>query len=82
MTDEPDEAVLFAIERLGTNKKRDDALIRLALSTYVDEPCRICGKPITWQDIETGVVFAGYSDDLSSRSAHKACWEARDDCST
>ena len=56
---------------------RHDALVNLALAFYVGEPCRICGKPITRKDLDNGAVFAGYSKDKKSRTAHKECWLAR-----
>lgn len=46
----------------------------IALSMYADEPCRICGEMITTDDLSTA-VFAGYSIDSRSRSAHKPCWD-------
>lgn len=49
--------------------------IKMALSMYVDEPCRICGQMITWDDINDA-VFAGYSTDNKSRSAHGECWRS------
>jgi len=48
-------------------------LVNLAMSMYAGEPCRICGKLLTMEDINDGAVFAGY--DNSSRSAHRLCWE-------
>ena len=60
------------------NEGSHDALVNLALAFYVGEPCRICGKPITKEDIDNGAVFAGYNEDNSSRSAHKECWEAQE----
>jgi hypothetical protein len=50
-----------------------EAAVRIALSMYVGEPCRYCGKPITQDDVHTA-VFAGYSSDNKSRTAHKVCW--------
>lgn len=47
---------------------------RLAKAFYADEPCRICGKLITMADIQNGAVYAGYSKDNKSRSAHENCW--------
>lgn len=51
-----------------------ESMRELALSMYVNEPCRICGKMITRADLEDGAVFAGYSKDDTGRSAHKECW--------
>lgn len=55
----------------ATEKK----LVECALACYVCEPCRICGKAITWNDLqEDKVVWAGYSSYGSARTAHQACW--------
>lgn len=54
-----------------------DYLKRVAVSMYANEPCRICGKLLTMDDLHDGAVFAGYSTDNKSRSAHNACWENR-----
>lgn len=35
--------------------------------------CRICGAPLTNIDLQDA-VFAGYSDDKTSRAAHGLCW--------
>ena len=43
---------------------------------YSNEPCRVCGEIITLNDINNGAVFAGYSKDNKSRTAHKACWDS------
>jgi len=48
-------------------------LIDLAMSFYVDEPCRICGKLIQPDDLH-GLIFAGYSKDNKARSAYGECW--------
>lgn len=50
-----------------------DSAARLLLMAYVDEPCRICGVLLTPEDLETA-VFAGYSKEGGSRSAHGDCW--------
>lgn len=49
-------------------------LIDLAMAFYVDEPCRVCGKLIQPDDLKK-LVFAGYSKDNKSRSAHGDCWK-------
>ena len=41
---------------------------------YADEPCRICGRLITEDDLKEA-VFAGYSEDNDGRCAHGRCWE-------
>ena len=52
----------------------EESLKALCLSMYIDEPCRICGKPIRKKDVDTA-VYAGYSNNNKARSAHDACWE-------
>ena len=52
-----------------------EQFIDLAIIMYADEPCRICGQTLTLEDIKAGAVFAGYSADRASRSAHKHCWD-------
>ena len=47
-------------------------LAGLAVAMYAGEPCRICGELLTMEDLNDG---AGHSDDNSSRSAHRQCWE-------
>jgi hypothetical protein len=54
-----------------TNK---EIAARIALLVYANEPCRICGELITTGHLDTA-VFAGYSKDGKSRSAHKECWD-------
>lgn len=49
-------------------------LARIALGQYENEPCRVCGEPLTWVDLQTA-VFAGYSQDNTSRAAHKPCFD-------
>lgn len=61
-----------------TKMDKDD-IFELALSMYANEPCRICGELITMQQLKShGVIFAGYSQNDKSRSAHKSCWDKRD----
>lgn len=74
---EEDDKLFVSVVKVGDDPERQDKLADIALATYVGEPCRICGVPITWEDIKggQGVVWAGYSEDNLSRSAHKACWE-------
>lgn len=49
-----------------------DQALKIALSMYENEPCRICGEIITDASL---CVYAGYSSDNSARSAHEACWD-------
>jgi hypothetical protein len=51
------------------SKKRN--AVELAMSMYEGEPCRICGESIA---DASQAVYAGYSADSKSRSAHKKCW--------
>lgn len=53
----------------------DIEFINIALSMYTGEPCRICGRILTMDDVRAGAVFAGYSKDNKSRAAHKLCWD-------
>jgi hypothetical protein len=55
--------------------KINDTVLEYALNMYVGEPCRICGEPITREDLDNHTVFAGYSKDNKSRSAHSECWK-------
>ena len=48
-------------------------LADLAMAFYIDEPCRICGELIKQEDLKD-LVYAGYSKDNLSRSAHGECW--------
>ena len=48
--------------------------VDIALAMYANEPCRICGKVITIEQV-SDAVFAGYSQDSKSRGAHKECWD-------
>jgi hypothetical protein len=51
-----------------------ESAVRIAMSFYAGEPCRICGKTLTMKDIEDGAIYAGYSKNNESRAAHKNCW--------
>lgn len=53
--------------------KNNKHLVDLAMSFYVDEPCRICGKMIKKEDLHD-LVYAGYSLENKARSAHGDCW--------
>lgn len=50
-------------------------LDRVALAQYADEPFRVCGEMLTMDDLQTA-VFAGYSQDNTSRAAHKRCYDS------
>ncbi|HMN10977.1 MAG TPA: hypothetical protein PKD55_01480 [Bellilinea sp.] len=52
----------------------DDILVNLGLSQYVGEPCRICGRAMTMEELKWGAVYVGYSDNNDSRVAHKLCF--------
>lgn len=45
----------------------------IAIQMYADEPCRICGQLLTSADLKDA-IFAGYSDDKTSRAVHGVCW--------
>ena len=49
---------------------------QIAVDVYTGEPCRICGKLLTYDDMLDGAVHAGYSKDNVARAAHRGCWEA------
>lgn len=53
-----------------TDENRD-SVVEAALKMYENEPCRICGELIA---DARACVYAGYSHDNKSRSAHKTCW--------
>lgn len=61
------QKVLFAVREIR------ETLVPV-LNMYINEPCRICGKNLTMDDV-MDAVFAGYSKDNRSRAAHRACWE-------
>ncbi len=58
-----------------SDKIAREVAFQAALSMYADEPCRICGRPLTMDDLRDGAVFAGYNADNTSRAAHKQCWD-------
>lgn len=47
----------------------------VALMMYSGEPCRICERLLSADDIRDGAVFVGYSADNKSRAAHRTCFE-------
>lgn len=49
-------------------------VVDATMMMYTNEPCRICGKLITKNDLDE-LVFAGYSQDNKSRAAHGDCWK-------
>lgn len=51
-------------------------IVRMAMSMYIGEPCRICGVPIAAKDV-SDIVWVGYSRDHKSRCAHSNCWYMR-----
>lgn len=46
---------------------------RMALAMYADEPCRICGENIDYEDVGD-IVWAGCSKGNEARAAHGHCW--------
>lgn len=53
---------------------KSEIIRKITKSMYLNEPCRICGAMVEAKDFDN-VVFAGYSADLKSRSAHGFCWK-------
>ena len=55
----------------------------MMINMYTNEPCRICGKLITKDDLNE-LKFAGYSECSKARAAHGSCWEnhGKDDTKT
>jgi hypothetical protein len=51
-----------------------DPLSALVMGMYTNEPCRICRRMILPEDLD-GLIFAGYSEDNTSRAAHGKCWQ-------
>ncbi len=49
-----------------TNK---ETAVKIAESMYINEPCRVCGELVSAEDFED-LIFAGYSENLESRTAH------------
>lgn len=62
------------LQVVKVTEENQDYLVKVALSMYVGEPCRICGVLLTWETIREA-VWAGYSKDSAARAAHKECWE-------
>lgn len=58
----------------ATDEQRS-AVADMALRMYANEPCRICRRMITVEEIN-GIVFTGYTevDGKVSRSSHRDCW--------
>jgi hypothetical protein len=50
---------------------KNDA-VEIAILMYANEPCRICGRNMTPEDVKTA-VFAGYSKNDEARTAHREC---------
>jgi hypothetical protein len=60
-------------EELVTDEEYRRSLARLALSMYIGEKCKYCGKEAkTLEDLYT-VVFAGYHE--HGRIACQRCWD-------
>ncbi len=55
-----------------------DPFVKFALMAYANEPCGVCGKNITKEDLldKRDVVFTGYKKKSGrvSRTSHGACW--------
>ncbi len=52
-----------------------NGIVELTQSKYANEPCRICGKLLTLEDVTNNIIFAGYSLNQETRAAHSECWE-------
>ncbi len=58
---------------MSTQAIKASDIVVLIDRTYCHEPCRICGDLITEADLPE-LVFAGYSECNTSRTAHGNCW--------
>ncbi len=56
------------------NRISTNGVVKIAEAMYASEPCRICGKLITFEKLGKS-VFAGYSSFNKSRLAHGECWK-------
>jgi hypothetical protein len=61
----------MSIRIIENTPENHEHVMDAILKMYENEPCRICGELI---DDARKAVYAGYSKDSKSRSAHKACW--------
>lgn len=65
------EVVIIDLEEEGAR----DIALRMALSMYLGEQCRFCGRTYeTLEDLK-GTVYAGYHE--HGRLACKACFDAQ-----
>ncbi len=57
--------------------------VSMMINMYINEPCRICGKIITKDDLNE-LIFTGYSECSKARAAHGSCWKnhGKDDTET
>lgn len=65
------EMIVISVENTPDNI---DPIVRLALSMYLGEQCKYCGKVYEELDDLHTTVFAGYHE--HGRLACKACWDA------
>ena len=47
--------------------------IQLEAAQWADQPCRICGKTLTMEDITSDAYFAGFAG-ARRHAAHGVCW--------
>lgn len=47
--------------------------VQLEAAQWASEPCRICGRTLTIEDITTDAYFAGF-DGGKRHAAHGVCW--------
>lgn len=64
-----------AVHLVEITDENREYLARTALSMYANEPCRICGEPVTFDCLYDGAVWAGVSVDKTTSVAHKLCWQ-------
>lgn len=48
--------------------------LKLALSSYVGGPCRVCGGPIRQRDLRPGGLVSAVWPGDGVRAAHGGCW--------
>jgi hypothetical protein len=64
----------YQLQIVNITEENRGAVLDAVMMMYTNEPCRICGKMITRDDLKK-LVFAGYSKGNVSRAAHGECWD-------
>ena len=59
---------------LSRSNELHESLVNLALSFYAGEPCRLCQREITMDDLQGAARYVGYSEKYEGRSVHDECW--------